>query len=100
MLRWTQHTNHLSASLPKRAGFATISTVFMGVTPVSRPNGIDKAIFTEIDDVISPRSSSRLRVLIERAIGVSSKTCLLPYCWPGSAAATRYGCLRPQRRTQ
>jgi O-antigen biosynthesis protein len=29
------------------------------------PNGIDKAIFTEIGDVIAPRSPGRLRVLVE-----------------------------------
>jgi glycosyltransferase involved in cell wall biosynthesis len=29
------------------------------------PNGIDKAIFTEIGDVISPQSPGRLRVLVE-----------------------------------
>jgi glycosyltransferase involved in cell wall biosynthesis len=37
------------------------------------PNGIDKAIFTEIGDVISPRSPGRLRVLVEGALDAAFK---------------------------
>jgi O-antigen biosynthesis protein len=36
-------------------------------------NGIDKAIFTEIGSVISPRSPGRLRVLVEGALDASFK---------------------------
>jgi hypothetical protein len=37
------------------------------------PNGIDKAIFTEVGDVISPRSPGRLRVLVEGGLDASFK---------------------------
>jgi hypothetical protein len=37
------------------------------------PNGIDKAIFTEIGDVISPWSPGRLRVLVEGALDAAFK---------------------------
>src|SRR5215469_4317471 len=37
------------------------------------PNGIDKAIFTEIGDAISPRSPGRLRVLVEGALDAAIK---------------------------
>src|SRR5215469_8348086 len=42
------------------------------------PNGIDKAIFTEVGDVISPRSPGRLRVLAEGHWTRLSKTFLRP----------------------
>jgi hypothetical protein len=37
------------------------------------PNGIDKAIFTEIGDVIAPRSPGRLRVLVEGPLDAAFK---------------------------